>query len=303
MPYPSYTKMSAGDVRAIRAYLDTVPAVRHAVEPDTLPFPFDIRAAMRAWDWLYFKPGEFKPDPQKSAEWNRGAYLVEGPGHCGACHTPKTVLGGDKASETLRGSPVQGWFAPSITNDGNAGLGRWSADDLVDYLKTGHNRFATATGPMAEEISHSTANFTDADLKSVAVYLKSLPGEEKPPAPVAAGDPVMVAGQAIYRDQCSACHGLDGRGTPHLFPSLVDAPSVRAHDPASLIRIVLRGARSVATPKEPTAPGMPSFAWQLNDAQVAAVLTYVRNVWKPSAAAVSADTVAKARTALSQRAE
>src|SRR5262249_14649427 len=154
-------KMSRDDVRAIRAYLDTLPAVRNAVTTNTLPFPFDIRAAMRAWDWLYFEPGEFKYDASKSFEWNRGAYLVLGAGHCGACHTPKTFLGGDKTSEALRGSPVQGWFAPSITNDERTGLGRWSAEDVAAYLKTGHNSFATATGPMAEEISHSTANFSD----------------------------------------------------------------------------------------------------------------------------------------------
>src|SRR5689334_16234841 len=128
MPYPSYTKMSRDDVDAIRAYLQTLEPVRNAVESDKLPFPLDIRAGMRAWDKLYFTEGEFKPDPQKSPEWNRGAYLVLGPGHCAACHTPKTTLGGDKTSESFRGSPVQGWFAPNITNDERTGIGRWSVE-------------------------------------------------------------------------------------------------------------------------------------------------------------------------------
>ncbi len=303
MPYTSYTRMTRDDVKAIHAYLSTVAPVRNAVEPNTLPFPFDIRAAMHAWDAAFFNEGEFQGDLSKSPEWNRGAYLVQGPGHCTACHTPKNLAGADKANALFKGGPVQGWFAPELTNDETAGLGRWSVEELTAYLKTGHNSTATATGPMAEEIENSTSKLNDSDLKAMAVYLKSLPGAAAETTALAATDPVMRAGQAIYRDQCSACHGLDGRGSPHLFPSLAEAPSVRAHDAASLIRVVLRGARSVATPKEPTAPGMPSFAWQLNDAQVAAVLTYVRNAWKPAAPAVGEDDVRKARAALSARSD
>jgi mono/diheme cytochrome c family protein len=137
----------------------------------------------------------------------------------------------------------------------------------------------------------------------MATYLKSLPAQADNPAPVAKDDPAMVAGGAIYRDQCSACHGLEGKGVAHLFPALADSPAVRQSDPASLIRVVLRGARSVATEKEPTSPGMPSFAWQLNDDQVAAVLTYVRNAWPPAAPAVTAKQVSKARTELQTRSE
>ena len=154
---------------------------------------------------------------------------------------------------------------------------------------------------MAEEISHSSSKWKDDDLKAAAVYLKSLPGRKDNPEKVAANDPVMVAGEAIYRDQCSACHMIDGKGVQSLFPSLAEAPSVRSVAPASLIRIVLRGARTVATAAEPTAPGMPSFAWQLDDAQVAAVVTYVRNAWAPTAAAVSAGAVSKERAQLQAR--
>ena len=303
MPYPSYTKLSRDDVDAIRAYLQTVEPVRNAVVSNQLPFPLDIRAAMRAWDKLYFTEGEFKPDPQKSPEWNRGAFLVQGPGHCAACHTPKTTLGGDKTSEAYRGAPVQGWFAPNITNDERTGIGRWSVDDVATYLKTGHNKFATATGPMAEEIADSSSHLTDDDLKAMATYLKSLPSQADNPAPVAANDPAMVAGQAIYRDQCSACHGIDGKGVAQLFPALAESPGVRSTDPSSLIRVVLRGARSVATDKEPTGPGMPSYGWQLNDDQVAAVITYIRNAWAPAAPAVTAKQVRKARSDLQTRSE
>jgi mono/diheme cytochrome c family protein len=301
MPYNAYTKMSRDDVLAIRAYLATIEPVRKPIDSNTLPFPFNIRAVMRAWNALYFTEGEFKPDPGKSAEWNRGAFLVEGPGHCAACHTAKTFLGGDKTGEHLRGSYLQGWFAPDITNDDRVGLGRWSPNDVVAYLKTGHSRTAAATGPMAEEIAQSTSHMHDSDLKAIATYLKALPGRGETQAPLPANDPMMVAGQAIYRDQCSACHGLDGKGVPQLFPSLAESPSTRASDATSLVRVILRGARSVATAAEPTAPGMPSFAWQLDDAQIAAVATYIRNAWTPSAGAVAAEDVKRLRSDLSTR--
>jgi mono/diheme cytochrome c family protein len=301
MPFTAYTKMSRADVLAIRAYLKTVERVQNQVVPNMLPFPFNIRAAMRGWDALYFTAGEFKPDPQQSAAWNRGAYLVQGPGHCAACHTAKSFLGGDRTSEYLRGSYLQGWFAPDITNDARTGLGRWSAEDIVAYLKTGHNRATAATGPMAEVITYSTSQMTDSDLTAMATYLKSLPGRQDNPAPVTADDPFMVAGQAIYRDQCSACHALDGHGVPQLFPALADSSMVRASDPTTLIRVVLRGARSVATAAEPTAPGMPSFGRQLDDAQVAAAVTYIRNAWGSTASSVSAQDVTRARSNLRGR--
>ncbi len=303
MPFTSYTKMSRDDVMAIRAYLKTVEPVHHPVVADTLPFPFNIRFGMRLWDALYFSPEEFKPDLQKPADWNRGAYLVEGPGHCTACHTPKSFLGGDKDGAHLQGSKLQGWFAPDITNDERAGLGTWSADDIVAYLKTGHNRVSAATGPMAEEIEHSTSKMRDDDLKAMAAYLKSVPGHNENNAPVGPDDPMMMAGQAIYRDQCSACHGLDGKGIAQLFPSLADSSMVRSSNPATAIRLILRGARSVATDKEPTAPGMPSFGKQLKDDEIAAVLTYARNTWGHPAAAVPASDVASARHDLRARSD
>jgi mono/diheme cytochrome c family protein len=302
MPFPAYTKMSRDDVLAIRAYLATVEPVHQPVNSNTLPFPFNIRAAMRAWDALYFTEGEFQPDSHESPTWNRGAYLVQGPGHCTSCHTPKSLLGGDKTSDNLRGFNLQGWFAPDITGDTNQGLGRWSEADITGYLKTGHNRLTAAIGPMTEEILNSTSQYSDSDLNAIAIYLKSLPGGQDATTAQAAS-PVMTAGQAIYRDQCSACHGIDGRGVAMLFPSLAQSTLVHASDPTTAIRLVLRGGRSVATTAEPTAPGMPSFGWQLNDDQVAAVLTYVRNAWQTAAAPVSAETVGRARDQLRTRSD
>ncbi len=301
MPYNAYTKMSRDDTVAIRAYLNTVTPASNAVVANMLPFPFNIRAAMRVWNALYFVEGEYKPDPQKSSESNRGAYLVDGPAHCGACHTPKSFLGGDKAGQYLQGSYLQGWFAPDITNDTRLGLGGWAVDEVVTYLKTGHNRVTAATGPMAEEVSLSSSHMADGDLKAIATYLKSLPGRRDAPKPLRSDDPVMAAGGAIYRDQCSACHALDGRGVALLFPSIADSSMVRSDNPATLMRIVLRGARSVASAAEPTAPGMPSYAWQLDDGQVAAVLTYIRNTWGAAAPAVPAQDVNRARAELASR--
>ena len=295
MPYNAYTKMSRDDVLAIRAYLNTITPVRNAVVADTLPFPFNIRAAMRVWDVLYFKEGDYRPDPNQSAEWNRGAFLVSGPAHCGACHTPKTFLGGDKTNQYLEGAYLQGWSAPNITNDARLGLGRWSKADIVSYLKSGHNHITAATGPMGEVVTLSTAQMTDPDLNAIATYLKSLPGRTEATSSLSANDPAMVAGGAIYRDQCSACHGLDGKGVAELFPSIADSSMVKSNDPTTSIRIVLRGARSVGTSSQPTAPGMPSYGRQLNDDEVAAVLTYMRNNWGGAATAVTSEQVSKVR--------
>ena len=296
MPYTAYTKMSREDVLAIRAYLNTVTPVRNAVDANALPFPFNIRASMRVWNMLYFNQGDYKPDAKKPAEWNRGAFLVDGPGHCGACHTPKTFLGGDKTDEYLRGGFLQGWSAPDITGDTRVGLGAWSAEDLVAYLKSGHNRVSAATGPMAEVVTLSTERMTDPDLRAIATYLKSLSGKQDHPQTLSKEDAAMISGAAIYRDQCSACHGIDGKGVAELFPSIADSSMVKSDDPTTSIRIVLRGARSVGTRAQPTAPGMPSYGRQLDDAQIAAVLTYMRNGWGAAAAPIGAADVARVRS-------
>jgi len=287
MPYPYYTHMSRADIVAIRAWLNTLPSVHNPVDENQLPFPFNIRTGMHAWDGLYFSPGLFKPDPGKSAQWNRGAYLVSGPAHCAACHTPKTSLGGDVSGKPLQGYAIQGWYAPDITGSEALGLGKWSVEDIVAYLRTGHNRFSAATGPMAELVADSTSRLSDADLEAIAVFLKDQAGPAANGTPLPASDPAMVAGSAIFRDRCAGCHGLDGKGSPYLIPDLANASSVAAHEPTSLLRVVIHGAQSVATEREPTSPAMPAFGWQLTDAQIAAVTTYVRNNWGHAAPATS----------------
>jgi mono/diheme cytochrome c family protein len=303
MPYTYMTKITREDALAIRAYLNTIPAVHNPVQPNQLTFPFDVRAGLVAWDELNFRPGEFKPAAGKSAAWNRGAYVVEGLAHCGLCHTPKNAAGGDETSQRLKGDALEGWFAPDITNDKRRGIGSWSVEDIVTYLKTGHNRFSAASGPMAEAIMDSTSKFTDDDLKAIATYLKDQPVEN---AAAEAGDfdaGMMKSGSAIYVDQCSACHAADGSGVDGLFPMLKGSPLVQSVDPASVLHVLLRGARSAATDLAPTAPAMPSFGWMLNDDQVAAVATYVRNAWGNRAPPVGAATVGKTRHALEQRSD
>jgi mono/diheme cytochrome c family protein len=304
MPYTYYTKLTRDDVLAIRAYLNTVPAVQNRVRSNQLPFPLNIRAGMIAWDALFFTPGTFRPDEHKSAEWNRGAYLAEGLAHCGLCHTPKNFLGSDKSSERLRGYALQGWFAADITNDPRRGLGGWSVDDIVSYLKTGHGRHTNGTGLMAEAIAESFSQMTDADLKAIATYLKDLPGSSATSGsspPIGADQPVMKIGAHIYADECAGCHGADGKGAGGPFPALAGSSIVQQSDPGSLIHVVLRGARSVATDQALNGSAMPQFAWLLSDDQVAAVLTYVRNAWGNAAPLVNADEIRKKRHALVER--
>jgi len=300
MPYPFYTKMSRNEALAIRAYLNTVEPVQHEVHSNQLPFPFNIRAGLLAWDWLFFTPGRFEPAAGQSAEWNRGAYLVQGPGHCGACHTKKNFLGGDETSRALQGGVLQGWFAPNLTGDPRVGLGGWSVDDIVTYLKTGHNRITAATGPMSEVVVDSTSHVLDADLRAIAVYLKSLPEREKAPKPVSDSHPSMRAGSAIFADQCAACHAPTGEGIANMFPALKGSSVIQSADPTNLIRIVLQGARSVATDAAPTAPAMPAFDWKLSDAEIAAVVTYIRNNWGNAADPVSESDVRRQRSALAE---
>lgn len=301
MPFTAYTKVTDEDNRAIWAYLQTLTPVRQQVETNLLPFPFNVRMSLIGWNWLNFDKGEYQPDLSKSAEWNRGAYIVQGLGHCGTCHTPKNIIGGDKNSQFLEGAEVENWWAPNITGANHDGIGRWSVQEIKDYLRNGMNRYDIASGPMAEEVKHSSQHWNEADLQAVAVYLKSLKGEEKaPPAPLKADNPQMVTGKAIYFDRCSACHTSSGKGEKNIFPQLADSPLINAHEPVSLMRVVLAGSRGVDTPAHPTAPAMPSFAATMTDEQIADVLTYIRNSWGNAAPAVSTSEVQKMREKLKE---
>jgi mono/diheme cytochrome c family protein len=304
MPYPAYTKVSREDANAIWAYLRTLEPVRNEVRANQLEFPFNLRKpATSTWDLMNFRPSAFQADPSKSETWNRGAYLVEGLGHCGTCHTPKNITGGDRDREALQGALLQDWFAPDVTPDLRTGIGSWSTEEIVGYLKTGANSFDTASGPMAEVVQNSTSHMTDADLLAIANYLKDNASRNASAVTaLSADDPRMVTGQAIYQDRCAPCHDGSGAGIQSLFPRLAKAPLVQASDPTSLIRVVLIGNRAGATPAAPTAPAMPAFGWNLGDQQIADVLTYVRNAWGNAAQPVQSSDVAKLRQRLQRNA-
>ncbi len=294
-PYPYFTRMSRADVDAMRAYLMTQAAASYRPPTNRLPFPISIRALVGFWNWLYFKPGDFQPTPAHSAAWNRGAYIVNGPGHCAGCHTPKSFLGGDQQQRFLQGGVLDNWFAPDLNGDAHGGLAEWTAGDITEFLKTGRNARSSASGAMSDVIVHSTSQMTDADLAAVATYLKSLAATKPAPVPINPEPGVMQAGEALYVDNCAACHKADGSGSPRLFPPLRANSNVQSSDPTTINHFILTGTQTAATDARPTPFAMPTFAWKLTDREIADVATYVRNSWGNTAPAVSAGDVAKLR--------
>ncbi|WP_196488085.1 c-type cytochrome [Burkholderia cepacia] len=297
MPYNAYAKVSDQDVLDIKTYLDTVTPVRHSVESNQLPFPFNIRLMMFGWNLLFFDDTPFAPDPKRSVEWNRGAYLVQGLGHCTSCHTAKNFLGGDKA--WLEGGNLQGWHAPEITGNPYTGIGGWSVGDIIEYLQAGGNARSVASGPMAEAVTNSLQYLTRADLGAMAMYLKSVPGSDRTkPAPLAATDVAMVRGRSLFDANCAACHASSGAGVPGMVSSLRTSAGVQASDPVNMLRTMLVGSRGAVTVRNPTGAAMPNFSWKLTDAEMADVATYVRNSFGNAAAPVGADDVKKIRETL-----
>jgi mono/diheme cytochrome c family protein len=287
MPFAAYTKVTREDCDAIFAYLKSVPPVRQANKPHDMRFPYNNRALLIGWRTLYFKEGEFKPDRSKSAEWNRGAYLVEGLGHCSMCHTAVNVLGGSSAERAFEGGliPMQNWYAPSLTSNREAGLGEWNIGDIVDLLQVGVSNRATVYGPMAEVVYNSLQYLTDEDARAMAVYLKSLPAAEAPPSDVrntplsAEATQTFREGKRIYDAQCATCHGAEGRGKPPHYPPLANNQSIEMTSAVNAIRMVLNGGYPPGTKKNPMPYGMPPFAQSLSDIEIAAVVTYIRTAW------------------------
>lgn len=298
-PYPWFTRLSRGDVAAIKAYLDTLPAVRQVNRPAELPWPMSARSVMAVWNGLYFTPGTYAYDARHDAQWNRGAYLVQGAGHCGACHTDKNFAGAADKDHPLQGGFAENVYAPNLGAGARDGLGGWSAQDVVDYLKHGANAHASAAGPMAEVVEQSTQYLSDADLHAIATYLKGVdgPGEKTPDTP---DHDAMTAGAGIYLDRCTGCHMNDGRGQAGTFPALKGNTSVQATEPDTLIEVVLDGARLPATKGRPSALAMPGFRQELDDAEVAQLLDYIRNSWGNRAPPVSAGDVGKLRKKLAE---
>jgi len=282
-------------VLAIRAFLATLAPVHNSPRPPELRWPLNYRALMRGWDFLFFGPGTFEPNQQKSPEWNRGAYLVGGAAHCGACHTPKNLFGADRRGRAFGGGLVQGWFAPRLDGADRSGLKSWSADDIVEYLASGRNGKSHAGGPMAEVVLHSTSVMSDADVRAIAVYLKDLPAGAPEPAVIPPPPQDMTAGKTIYDRACIACHEADGSGAPRIYPPLPATPTCKSADPSSTLRIILDGAQTVTTPRAPNAGSMPAYAKQLSDQEIADVANYIRNSWGNVAPRVTPAEVKRAR--------
>ncbi len=250
---------------------------------------------MRGWDWLFFKPGILIPDQQKTTEWNRGRYLVEGPGHCGACHTPKNVFGADRRSRPLGGGLVQDQFAPRLDQAQRSGLKSWSLEDIVAYLQSGRNGRSHANGLMAEVVRNSTSLMSDADVRAIAVFLKDMPPGDREPHVPPPPETQMAHGEKVYRSACVACHEVDGSSAPGIYPPLPGNANLQSAIAASTLRIILDGAQTLTTPRAPNPGSMPAYADKLSDEEIADVTTYIRNSWGNSASAVTAAQVAKAR--------
>jgi mono/diheme cytochrome c family protein len=305
MPYPSYAKLSDDDIRAMYAFF--MQGVQPASEPNIpsdIPWPLNLRWPIALWNGLFAPTATYAAKPNQDARWNRGAYIVQGPGHCGSCHTPRGLAFNEKALDEsgkpfLAGALLDGWYAPSLRQDPNTGLGRWSEAQIVQFLKTGRNAHAVVYGSMTEAFNNSTQFMDDADLAAIARYLKSLPGDPQrdgtPWQYVAADTRQDVPGAHTYATRCASCHGLDGKGQPEWMPPLAGATSALARESASAINITLNGSQRVVAAGVPDAYRMPAFREQLSDAEIAQVLTYVRSTWGNHGEAIDAKAVGKLR--------
>lgn len=282
MPFDSYTQITDDDIKALWAYVRTIPAVERPNDPNALPFPFNVRYSLIGWRELFFENGRFKPNPAKDAEWNRGAYLVDALGHCGDCHTPRNLLGATESSKALAGAPIDNWYAPDLTTNTLKTLDGWTKPTLAAYLKNGSAKQTTVFGPMYEVVHDSLAYLTDQDLSALAAYLLDQPASYKARAPQAASKMTAGAhdrGAKLYVDNCIACHQDKGAGMAGAIPPLAGNPAVLAAGPGDVIRVVLEGIAAAGK-----FGAMPGFAGALSDRDVADLTNYVRSSWGNTAA-------------------
>ncbi len=303
-PYPSYTKVVRADADAIFDYLKSLTPVRKRNRPHDMAFPFNQRKLLLGWRALYFESGEFSPHKGESAEWNRGAYLVQGLGHCDACHTSRNLLGATVKSKEFSGGviPLQDWYAPSLTSNREAGLGQWDVKDVVDLLRTGISRRGVVFGPMAQVVHDSLQYLSDADARAMAIYLKSIVQESAPAEPTqirpteGQSREAYEQGAKLYDLHCKSCHQANGAGVPPIYPPLANNQAINMDYAVNPIRMVLFGGFPPATRGNPRPYGMPPFAYTLNDGEVAALVTFMRQSWGNRGSAVSAADVSKHRS-------
>jgi mono/diheme cytochrome c family protein len=321
MPYPSYAKVTDDDLRALYAYfMHGVQPVAQANHGSGISWPLSMNWPLAIWRKTYAPAvtplvlSKYQGDALA-----RGAYLVQGLGHCGACHTPRATtmqeLAQDESNPAfLSGGPViDGWLAVNLRSNPAGGLGRWSEQDIVDTLSKARNAHSAVVGsPMADVVLHSTQAMSPEDLKAIAVYLKSLtPGPDEK-SRYAVSDVTAKAlkaghdetrGAQLYLDNCAACHRSDATSNAKVFPALAGNPSVLSDDPTSLIRLVLAGSTLPSTKGAPSALGMPGFAWRLSDEEAAQLVTFVRQSWGNQASAADAGQVAKIRKQIDAEAQ
>ncbi|NTJ65924.1 c-type cytochrome [Agrobacterium rhizogenes] len=298
MPYNTYARVSDDDIIDIKYYLDTLSPVTKAVDSNQMKFPFNIRPLMIGWNMLFLDTDQFEHDATKSAEWNRGRYIVDGLGHCTTCHSPKNIFGGD--GTYLSGAVLQDWHAPNINGNGWPQVAEWSEEDIAEYLKTGVNRHAIASGPMAEAIQNSTQHMEMSDLHAVATYLKSLESSGPNPMPaLATATAPSHTTKLTYNSLCATCHSAEGNGVKDLGPALRGNTAILGPGGASTtLRMILSGGYSAKTGTHPTGFAMPAFDWKLNDHEAADLANYIRSAWGNVSPAISADEVKAMRTKL-----
>ena len=301
-PFPNYTKLKREDADAIFAYFRTVKPVERANTPQELRFPYNRRGLMVLWRALYFRPGVYQDDPKQPKEWNRGAYLVQGLGHCSACHASRNVLGA-VTSEDFSGAllPAQNWYAPALSSERETSLGKWPLEDLTAFLSTGVSQRSAAYGPMSAVIQHSLQHLVPGDAAAMAMYLKA---QVQSAEPATASAPrtteaqltrMMEHGAYIYERYCTECHRANGEGVPRTYPALAGNASILMDLAVNPIRIVYAGGFPPSTAGNPRPFGMPPFYQDLNDYDVASVVTFIRRSWGNDAAPVSQGEAARLR--------
>lgn len=293
-PYPNYTKVSRADSDAIYAFFRTLTPVRQQNREHQLRFPYNQRSLLAFWRTLYFTPGEYRQAPLNGNEWNRGAYLVQGLGHCSACHSARNALGASLGEERLGGGMVgdKGWHASALG-------GARDVRELAELLQTGVSERNAVYGPMAEVVQGSLQYLEARDIGAIAAYLVTLPppnseANKPDPAKLAAAEPSLKLGRKIYEKQCASCHGEQGEGVPKVYPRLAgEAATARSN----AIRLVVHGGFAPGTAGNPRPYSMPPFGGALSDIEIAAVLSYVRTSWGNQDSLVNAHEVERYRSA------
>ena len=294
-PYANYTRVSRADVDAIFAWTRTIAPVRRENRPHELRFPYSRRELLWGWRLFYFTAGEFKPDARHDAQWNRGAYLVDGLGHCAACHAERNRFGAMRGRAEMAGGmlPSSNWYAPPLASEATRGFAAWPAGELEALLSSGTSAHGAVFGPMAAVVRDSLQYLDPDDLRAMSAYLRSL----RPAGlgPDRREEEFYTLGATTYRKHCESCHGLVGEGRSPVYPPLAGNGSVVAPVAANAVRIVLLGGFPPSTAANPRPYGMPPFAHQLSDLEVAAVVSYVRQSWGNRASPVTATDIARAR--------